>query len=216
MGTPNRQIEKLTILNQTGGKMRIRNQAGRLAMSLALVLAVVGPAFAKHDHEVNLDQGVTIDGKQLTPGKYKVSWETHSPQATVTFMQKKTVVATASGTLVERPTAYEYDSIVYSKESDNGPTTILEIRFAGSNKVLTFGPSSPSSSLAAPKAKHTVSAKNWKAPSTTSRQAYNVPASNAFRAWDLDFNLMTYGNRLPDAAPSGASAGAPGRTLITR
>ncbi|HEV2350487.1 MAG TPA: hypothetical protein VG028_11645 [Terriglobia bacterium] len=83
--------------------MRIRYQAGKLAVSLALV--AVGPAFAIHTRQVDLVKAVTLNGKQLTPGKYKVTWETHSPQATVNFTRKKTVVATTTGIVVERPTA---------------------------------------------------------------------------------------------------------------
>lgn len=139
--------------------MRIRNQAGRLAVSLALSLVAVGPAFAKHTREVELGQAVTINGKQLTPGKYKVSWETHSPQATITFTRKKAVVVTTTGTLLERPAAYNNDSILYSNEPD-GSVTILEIRFAGSNKVLSFDNSSPSGKLTSPEEVTMAAARN--------------------------------------------------------
>jgi hypothetical protein len=123
--------------------MRIRNQAGRLTAGLVLTILAVAPAFAKNTRQVNFSKAVTINGKLVTPGNYKVSWETHSPQATITFAHKKDVVVTTTGTLVERPTAYANDSVVYSRESD-GSFTLVELRFAGSNKVLTFDNSSPS------------------------------------------------------------------------
>ncbi|HLY62443.1 MAG TPA: hypothetical protein VKV95_17005 [Terriglobia bacterium] len=106
-------------------------------------ILMVTPAFAKQVREVDFDKAVSINGKQLTPGKYKVIWETHSPQATITIAHKKDVVATTTGTVVERPKPYDSDSILYNTEPD-GSLTIMELRFAGSNKVLTFD--NPSSS----------------------------------------------------------------------
>ena len=129
--------------------MRIRNQAVGLAASLAMSLLAVVPAFAKHAREVNLVQAVTINGKQLSPGRYQVSWDTQSPQGTVTFKQKKAVVVAAPFKLEERPQKYEYNSVVYTVNS-NGASTVLEIRFAGSNQVLTFDTSSPSANLISP------------------------------------------------------------------
>lgn len=128
--------------------MRIRNQAGRLAVSLGLALVAVGPAFAKHAREVQLDQAVTINGQQLKPGKYQVNWETQGKQATVTFKHRKSVVTT-TGTLVSRPNTTEHDTVVYTVD-DNGASTVLELRFAGSNEVLSFDNTSPSGSLLTP------------------------------------------------------------------
>ena len=110
-----------------------------------MAFLAVAPAFAKHARLVNFDQAVSINGKLLTPGKYNVTWETHSPQATVTITHKKEVLVTTTGIEVERPKAYDYDSIVYNTEAD-GSHTLLELRFAGSNKVLTFENPSPSGS----------------------------------------------------------------------
>jgi hypothetical protein len=120
--------------------MTVRKQAAIWLLALAFALVGSGSAFAKNSRKVNLGKAVTIHGTQLAPGNYQVSWETHSPEATVTFTHKKAVVATAEGKLVERPTKYENDSVVYS-DNDNGSRTIIEIRFAGSNQVLTFNES---------------------------------------------------------------------------
>jgi hypothetical protein len=124
--------------------MKIRNLAGTLMMMLALMLVASGWAFAKDSGKLNLNFAASVHGTQLAAGEYQVSWETHSPQATVTFKQKKGGVTTADGVVAERPTAYETNSVVYSTNPD-GSRSIIEIRFAGSNKVLTFGDSSPTS-----------------------------------------------------------------------
>ncbi len=120
--------------------MKVRKQAGIWILGLATVLAISASAYAKNSRNVNLAQAVTIGGTHLAAGHYQVSWETHSPEATVTFKSDKKIVATTAGKLVERPSKYENNSVVYSDNPD-GSRTIIEIRFAGSNQVLTFGES---------------------------------------------------------------------------
>ena len=128
--------------------MRIRNQAGTLAVSLALSLIAVGPAFAKHSQVIKVDHQVTVKGKQIEAGKYKVSWDGQGPDATVTFTNKQAVITT-TGTLVQRPLKSHYDAVVYTVD-DNGANTILEVRFAGSNKVLSFDDSSTVGNMPTP------------------------------------------------------------------
>lgn len=128
--------------------MRIRTQAGSLAVSLALSLVAVGPAFAKHSQVINVDHDVTVKGKQLDAGKYRVSWDGQGPDATVTFTHKDSVITT-TGTLVQRPLKSRYDAVVYT-EDGNGASTILEVRFAGSNKVLSFDNSPNAGNLPTP------------------------------------------------------------------
>jgi hypothetical protein len=123
--------------------MRIQIQAARLAVGLVMFFLAVAPAFSKHTRQLVIDKAAKINGNLLTPGQYNISWETHSPEATVTITHKKNVVATTNGTVVVRPKAYDYDSIVYFPEPD-GSLTIIEVRFAGSKNVLTFENSAPS------------------------------------------------------------------------
>ena len=123
--------------------MKVRNLAATLMM-LALMLVASGWALAKDSANLKLDYAASVHGTQLAAGEYQVSWQTHSPQATVTFKQKKGGVTTAEGMLTERPSKYESNSVVYSTNPD-GSRNIIEIRFADSNKVLTFGDSSPTS-----------------------------------------------------------------------
>jgi hypothetical protein len=135
-----RRYEKY--FGEKGEKMKAKIQVASLMMALALFSGV--NALAKDSRTMTLKRAVSLNGKQLAPGQYKVSWETHSPEATVTFAQKSNVVATAEAKLVERPDRFDADAIVYSNNPD-GTSSIVEIRFGGTNKVLTFGESSPTS-----------------------------------------------------------------------
>jgi len=51
---------------------------------------------------INLDQPIAVSGQTLKAGDVEVRWVTHSPQATVTFVQRKSLV-TADGVFVARP-----------------------------------------------------------------------------------------------------------------
>lgn len=102
------------------------------------VLAVAGiPALAKDSQTVTLRYGAVLNGKTLSAGKYTVQWETHSPQATVQFLRRQTVIATAEGAVEQRDKIYDQDTVVYNSAPD-GSKSVVEIRFGGSNKVLVF------------------------------------------------------------------------------
>jgi len=120
--------------------MKAKNLIAGLVMALTLLSGI--HALAKDSRTLTLQRAVTLNGKQMAAGKYQVSWQTHSPEATVTFTQKKNVMATAEGKLVERANKFEADAIVYSNNPD-GTSSIVEIRFGGTNQVLIFGESSP-------------------------------------------------------------------------
>lgn len=124
--------------------MRIRKQAGNVVLGLAILVAITGSAFAKDSGRLTLRKDVMVNGVKLAAGQYKVSWQTHSPEATVTFKHEKGAVASTEGKLEERQTRYDDDSVVYANNPD-GSRKIIEIRFAGSNKVLTFGESAATS-----------------------------------------------------------------------
>lgn len=124
--------------------MKVQKQVGIFSLALVLFLFASVAGMAKDSRRLKLDHAATVNGTQLSPGDYEVSWVSHSPEATVTFKQHKTVSATADGKWVERPNRYEDDSVLYSDNPD-GSRSIVEIRFAGVNKVLTFGESAQGS-----------------------------------------------------------------------
>ena len=105
--------------------------------ALGLFLAAGIPALAKNARTVNLQHDVVMQGTSLPAGKYSVEWQTHSPEASVQFLQHHKVVLATEGRVEQRKQAYDRDAVVYDLAPD-GSMSIAEIRFADSNKVLVF------------------------------------------------------------------------------
>jgi len=118
-------------------KTMTRKWFGTAVLSLGLLLAAGIPAAAKNSRTINIGHAVVLQGKNLPAGKYKVEWQTHSPEATVQFLRKRQLVVSTEGRVEQRDKTSSYDTIVYDTAPD-GSVTLLEIRFAGSNKVLVL------------------------------------------------------------------------------
>jgi len=124
--------------------MKVGSFVGRITLAVAILLMAALSAVAQNARTLKVPYSASVNGKQLAAGEYKVTWETHSPEATVNFSQKKEVVATVEGKWVDRETKYEANAVVYSNNPD-GSRTILEVRFAGLKGALVFGEESPKS-----------------------------------------------------------------------
>jgi hypothetical protein len=124
--------------------MKVRSFVARITLTLAIVLMAALSAVAQNARTLRVPYSAAVNGKQLAAGEYKVTWQTHSPAATVNFTQKREVVATVEGKWVDRDTKYEANSVVYSMNPD-GSRTIMEVRFAGLKGALVFGEESPKS-----------------------------------------------------------------------
>ena len=117
--------------------MGIRKYFATGIVSLGLLLAAGIPALAKNSRTVTLQHATVLQGTALPAGKYSVEWETHSPEATVQFVQHRKVVLSTQGRVEQRDKAFDRDSVVYDITPD-GSLSLIEIRFANSNKVLVF------------------------------------------------------------------------------
>ena len=124
--------------------MKVGSFVGRITLAVAILLMAALSAVAQNARTLKVPYSASVNGKQLAAGEYKVTWQTHSPEATVNFSQKKEVVATVEGKWVDRETKYEANAVVYSNNPD-GSRTILEVRFAGLKGALVFGEESPKS-----------------------------------------------------------------------
>ena len=107
-------------------------------LALVLVLALSATAFAASGSTtIKLFSAAQVNGKSLAAGEYKVKWDSHSPEAEVTFLQDKRAVATAHAKLVDRDQAARENSFITRINSD-GSETIVEIRFEGKKSALVF------------------------------------------------------------------------------
>jgi hypothetical protein len=125
------------IHNGEGEVMRgLKLLRGLLAGSVLLML-IASAAFAKDSRSFRIDEAVSIQGTQIKPGQYKISWETHSPDTAVTLARGRKVIATATGKLVDRGTTYKQNVMLYEIKAD-GSREIIEFRIRGTNQALVF------------------------------------------------------------------------------
>jgi len=135
--------------------MNIKKNLGMSALSVALLLASGISALAKNSESVTFSRDVVVNGTTLPAGKYTVQWETHSPEASITFLQHHKVVLSTEGKVeqrksnyrsmtlnseganAERTNNYNRVAVVYDT-APNGSMSLLEIRFPNTNKVLVF------------------------------------------------------------------------------
>ena len=116
----------------------------RPAAVIVLAALAAATAFAKDHATITLGTAVSINGTTLQQGKYKVTWTSLSPEATVTFSRGHKTLATAEGKWVDRNRQYNTDQVLYSNDGD-GTRKIIELRFAGMSQALVFGGSGSTS-----------------------------------------------------------------------
>jgi hypothetical protein len=117
--------------------MKLRKHLGVGLIAIACLVATSAAAKAKDFRNIVLRSDATVAGAHLASGNYNVQWQTHSPQATVSFMQGSKVVATAEGKVVDHGTKCLSNEVVFDETADGG-RVIREIRFKGSSEVIEF------------------------------------------------------------------------------
>ena len=127
-------------VTQKGEDKNMKNHIdfGRYTPLLAILLVASASAMAKNSRSFNLTYPASLNGTKLAAGEYRVTWESHSAEVTVTFTSTKDVVATAQGKLVERDAKYDRNAVVYETNAD-GARIIMEIRFGGTKQAIVFG-----------------------------------------------------------------------------
>lgn len=104
---------------------------------IGLALALAFSASANKSKTLSFRTEVTLNGSKLPTGFYEVSWVSHSPEVTVTFVKAGQIMVTAVGKWVDRDVKYDTDTVVYTNNPD-GSHTLLEIRFASRKQALVF------------------------------------------------------------------------------
>jgi len=117
--------------------MRLRKLMGVTMVALVFMATASAKAKAADSRNLLVPYDATVAGSHISSGTYKVKWEAHSPQATVTFSKGNKVVTTAEGKVVDRGQKYASNQVVYDQK-DDGSRVIQELRFRGSTQVIVF------------------------------------------------------------------------------
>lgn len=103
------------------------------ALILVFVLVMSMAAIAAESTKVTISQPSTLNGTQIAPGDYKVSWDVAGEKAKVNILSGKKTVATLEAKVMERDTANAYSGIV---RDDSG--NIKRVLVGGKKTVLVF------------------------------------------------------------------------------
>ena len=117
--------------------MTHRKRLQSLMAGLSVLLLMSASAFAKGTRTISISYPAALAGVQLAVGHYELSFEQHSPEATVKLAQGKNVVVTTQGKVEERSTRYERNMVVFETKSD-GSQVVSEIRLGGTNQAIVF------------------------------------------------------------------------------
>jgi hypothetical protein len=84
---------------------------------------------------LNLTEKVTVDGKAIESGKYKVEWNGNGPSGEVSWIQGKQIVATFPAHVTEEASANPDDAFGSAAQPD-GSRALTSIYPAGKHFVL--------------------------------------------------------------------------------
>ena len=111
-------------------RIGLRNlAAGALILMLTAGSALAGSA------KMNIDG--KVGDTHLEAGRYKITWEQHSPEATVTVSKGDSVLATAEARVESRGTRFDRNSVIYAINAD-GSRSVAELHIGGTNTAIVF------------------------------------------------------------------------------
>ena len=101
----------------------------------ALLLAAGAFAGEANKATLRLQEKVSVEGKQLSPGTYRLEWDGTGPDVRVNILRGKETVATVPVHLVEQQARHAQDGYATSAEAD-GSKSLTSIYVAGKNLTL--------------------------------------------------------------------------------
>ncbi len=107
-----------------------------LLLGMALLLA--SSALASNKGSMNVQESLTVSGKQLAAGDYRLQWEGTGPNVELNILRGKKVVATVPARLVDISPSPSSNAAVVRKNAD-GSKTLTEVRFSGKKFALALG-----------------------------------------------------------------------------
>jgi hypothetical protein len=113
-------------------------------------LLLSGSAFAGNGNKksLHIDSTVTVEGKPLAAGEYKVEWSGTGPDVKLNILKGKETVATVDAHIVSVPVSYKQDGYSATAAKDGNPAVTL-IFFSGEKYDLQIGQASASSASGA-------------------------------------------------------------------
>ena len=108
--------------------------------AVAGLLLMAAGAFAQEKSSLNLTENLSVQGKVLTPGNYKLQWEGKAPNVQLNIIRGKEIVATVPATIVTSTTANYANAYGARTEADGSKT--LEVYYPEGKKfTLEVSPS---------------------------------------------------------------------------
>ena len=101
----------------------------------ALLLAAGAFAGEANKVTLRLQEKVSVEGKQLSPGTYRLEWDGAGPDVRVNILRGKETVATVPAHLVEQQARNAQDGYATSAQAD-GSKSLNSIYVAGKHFIL--------------------------------------------------------------------------------
>jgi len=118
-------------------------KAKTIVPAIAILLLTSFPLQAKkNSRPFYLRIAATMNGAEIPPGIYEVSWESEKTGVRVTLWKNGQFFATAKGDWVKHGVKYTDDAAVLRVNSD-GSRSLVEIRIAGVKKTIVLGTVEP-------------------------------------------------------------------------
>jgi hypothetical protein len=110
---------------------------GLTLLAGALLFAAGTFAGEANKATLRLQEKVSVEGKQLAPGNYKLEWDGAGPDVQVNILRGKETVATVPAHLVEQPARNAQDAYSTNAEPD-GSKALTGIYVGGKTFALQF------------------------------------------------------------------------------
>jgi len=105
----------------------------RIAMTVvAGILLLAAGAFAQEKGSLTLTENVSVQGKVLAPGNYKLQWEGKGPNVQLNITSGKEIVATVPATVITSASPNNGNGYGARKEADG--SKVLEAYFPDGKK----------------------------------------------------------------------------------
>jgi len=114
-------------------------KSGKVLQSLLLGVALLLATnlFAANKGSVHLYDPVTLNGKQLAPGDYTVTWDGNGPSVELKLSKGKDVVATAPAQLTNFDQPANTSSVT-TRNNGAGSPALSEIRLGGKKYIFSI------------------------------------------------------------------------------